>query len=460
MKIYTVVLALLIVSGTASAEPWYSPGEPFTRHQLQHQNDRHFDRVPITTWPLSPKTNAKTEGGGRISIGGANQTPLFRTFVDNGPREQGELAISAAGHNESAALRLDAQIVSEPADNRRYRFDGSYLAAKPGNWIIGAGAIERWWGPGWESSLVLSNNARPVPGLWLSRNQSYAPEWRWLSWVGPWHFTTFIGQLERDRAIADARLLGARFTFMPLTGLEVGLSRTAQWAGEGRPSNLRSLKDLAVGNTNQTHRLSAGNQLGSIDVRYGFPIGTQSMAFYVQMMGEDEAGAFPAKKSYLGGMDWTTNLLSRSQRWYIEASDTTSDSLFGNNNYNITYEHSGYRTGYRYRGRNIASTYEGDATTVSGGLFHFAGPGHVFSLTVTWADLNRADNVRLERGGSSVDFFVPSERQRVWISRIGYERPLLGGNLAVQFEARDTAIQLMDEQQDRFQVSGSWRYSF
>ena len=41
--------------------------------------------------------------------------------------------------------------------------DGSYIAARLGNWSASFGQVERWWGPGWDGSLILSTNARPIP---------------------------------------------------------------------------------------------------------------------------------------------------------------------------------------------------------------------------------------------------------------------------------------------------------
>ena len=38
-----------------------------------------------------------------------------------------------------------------------------------GNWSIAASTQDRWWGPGWDGSIILSNNARPIPSLTLDR---------------------------------------------------------------------------------------------------------------------------------------------------------------------------------------------------------------------------------------------------------------------------------------------------
>ncbi|HBC34390.1 MAG TPA: capsule assembly Wzi family protein, partial [Marinobacter adhaerens] len=40
--------------------------------------------------------------------------------------------------------------VADPLDGEEFRLDGSYVAATAGNWVLGVGAIDRWWGPGWQ----------------------------------------------------------------------------------------------------------------------------------------------------------------------------------------------------------------------------------------------------------------------------------------------------------------------
>ena len=63
-----------------------------------------------------------------------------------------------------------------------------------GNWSASLGKVDRWWGPGWDGSLILSTNARPIPAISLDRRIAEPFENKWLSWIGPWSFHSFIGQ--------------------------------------------------------------------------------------------------------------------------------------------------------------------------------------------------------------------------------------------------------------------------
>jgi len=85
-----------------------------------------------------------------------------------------------------------------------------------GNWSLSAGYLDRWWGPGWEGSLILSDNARPVPSFGIDRIEAQPFTLPVLRWLGPWRFSTFMGQLEEDRDYPEALLFGMRFESRPL----------------------------------------------------------------------------------------------------------------------------------------------------------------------------------------------------------------------------------------------------
>ncbi len=126
-------------------------------------------------------------------------------------------------------------------------FDGSYIAYRLGNWIFRAGAIEQFWGPGVDNSLIMSGNAKPLPAMSVTREQSTAFETPWLSWLGQWGFTAQMAQLESTRVIPDALLWSTRVNFRPLQQLEIALSWSAQWAGDGQPSSAGDFIDMVTG---------------------------------------------------------------------------------------------------------------------------------------------------------------------------------------------------------------------
>ena len=122
----------------------------------------------------------------------------LRDFADT-PREEGELALRASWLTDHFALNLQGSYVADPDDDKDLRADGSYLGVNFGNFMLSAGFMERWWGPGWDGSLILSTNARPIPSLTLERNYTDPFKTKWLSWIGPWRASIAMGEAEVAR---------------------------------------------------------------------------------------------------------------------------------------------------------------------------------------------------------------------------------------------------------------------
>ena len=113
----------------------------------------------------------------------------------------------------------------------------------PPAWGTGRRALGRWSAGGaqcWDGSLILSTNARPIPAISIDRRVPEPFETKWLSWIGPWSFHSFIGQMEDERDTSidypNHYLWGMRGEVRPtlIDGLEIGFFRTLQLGGDGR----------------------------------------------------------------------------------------------------------------------------------------------------------------------------------------------------------------------------------
>jgi len=265
------------------------------------------------------------------------------------------------------SIQLNAQVVASPADGEDYRADGSAVAVILGNFSISANTLDRWWGPGWDGSLILANNARPIPALSIDRNFTDAFESKWLRWLGPWDLAVHFGQFESDRHVPNTRFFGMRFNFKPFPSLEIGLSRTAQWCGDGRPCGLDTFIDLLLGKDNVGDdgidlSNEPGNQLAGIDIRWATTVFKQPIAVYGQFIGEDEAGGFPSR--YLGQLGLETSGMLGTRwpyRWFGELAGTSCDFYQSTEIFNCACDHGIYETGYRYRGRVVGHAYDNDA---------------------------------------------------------------------------------------------------
>jgi hypothetical protein len=389
-----VGLLLLLASVCTGAAPWTEPGDQRLRHHVQVLADAVLIRVPVNTWPLmwdeimdelglirgkvlTPKQQravsyisdaferqTKTVNY-RVATRAGEQIDPIRGFGDVRRNEQ-EATASVEYIGGVWAGRLQFSWADDPLDGRQYQHDGSYLSTLLGNWALTIGSLDRWWGPGWDSALILSNNARPIPGISLQRNSAEPFKTAFLRWLGPWQLVMFAGQLEDDRVVPSAKLFGMRVNFRPLQWLELGLSRTAQWGGDGRPQNFDSFVDVAIGNDNTgdggiTSGNEPGNQLAGIDWRASWAGADTTLAFYGEIIGEDEAGLLPSRRIVTLGLDGTFFALGSEFRIYLESTDTASERRYATARYDYTYEHAAYRSGYRYRGRAIGASIDNDS---------------------------------------------------------------------------------------------------
>jgi len=487
-------LCIGLSASSQAATPWVQAGDLTARHHIEALQSQGCLKGVTLSWPISwaavmkgyrlalaqqspdqasacknqhsaylqqaLEATRKATTGAELTLGGATQEPLYTSFSSQVEDEAtSQIALYSMG--ERWAANLAVSYVDGERDDTHLRFDDTYLAGIVGNWQLGVGAVDRWWGPGWQSSLTLSNNARPVPGLWMSRHMPLAPESPWLSWIGPWDLQVIAGQLENDRAVPEARLLGARFVFNPLDSLQIGLTRLAQWGGEGRPQGLDSFWNAVIGRDNgETSGLKEGedpsNQLGGFDFRLSLTPGDVPVGLYGQFIGEDEAGGMPSKYSSLAGLDMVTGLGQGSQRFFLEATETVAGSWISDRRHSVAYEHSTYRSGFRHYGRNMATTWEGDARAVTLGLQQYFRNGVTVGLNLSRATLNQGGTVRAVIAEDGAATLQSVEEQDIALAELRIQHPMLGGRLDWLLSATDEPVETVFEERERFTAGLQW----
>ncbi len=354
--------------------------------------------VPVqqTLQRLLARAERETQRGqhhlhGRLAA--AEKPTRLRSFQDT-PREEAEVSAGISWFGEHLSIDLNATYVDEPDDDEDIRADGSQIALDFWNLTLAASTLERWWGPGWDGSLILSNNARPIPAITLGRNRTQAFKTKWLSWIGPWDFSLIWGQLEEERVIPNARFFGLRFNFRPVPSLEIGFSRTAQWCGDDRPCDFDTFMDLFFGRDNVgddgiTPENEPGNQLAGVDFRWTNQWFGRPLSFYGQFTAEDEAGGYPSRYMAQFGLEFSGYFRNRwSYRWYAELAGTSCDVL-KDDIFNCAYNHGIYETGYRYRGRVIGHSAENDSRIVSSGVVFVNGDDSQWNALIRFGELNR-----------------------------------------------------------------------
>ncbi len=447
--------ALLCIPLSVGAAPWIKPDNIEARHHIELLSAAGVLSTPITQWPvmwrsigpdlkaaLHKKLSAReresvllllgeynaarkpVHGSATLRYADQERTVLGGFGHGNQAPSYAEVSAGFTSGSWAGELKVGYAITKEAEEHRR--LDGSYLATALGNWAFSVGAVDKWWGPGWQNSMILSDNARPVPGINVQRVNTAPFDTPLLSWLGPWQFSAFIGQLESDRAVPEAKLLGMRVAFKPVHWLEVGLSRTAQWGGEGRPENLDTFSDLLIGRDNRgdnsvTIDNEPGNQLGGVDIKVSHSVPWGSLGTYLNAIGEDEAGGAPSRYVYTAGFDGTIAAQAGTLRWFTEYTDSAAGALDDEYHFNYAYEHGIYQTGYRYKGRPLGASIDSDSRMTTLGLHWYMNDGNAWRLRWSEVDLNR-DGGRITgfSGKGSVAQLSYHWRTHAWAIDAGY----------------------------------------
>ncbi|MDE0756020.1 MAG: hypothetical protein OSB26_15370 [Woeseiaceae bacterium] len=215
-----------------------------------------------------------------------------------------------------------------------------------------------------------------MPGVGLQRISSLPYKSKWLSWMGPWTFTTFMNLMDDECVVEDGWLFGMRGSFRPTRGLEIGLSRAAQWCGDGRPCDMQTFLRLLNGNDNAGANVDPedepGNQLGGIDIRWTL-LRQVPVALYMQWIAEDtrKTGAQLHLWMQQVGVEYWGMIGEVSHRTHFEVTNSSSHkgSLGeGSAVANVAYGHSIFKTGYRYNGRALGFSGDGDTLVLLDGL--------------------------------------------------------------------------------------------
>ena len=414
-----LVAALFLSSVNLYAEPWIDTRNAWLRADIERLARAGIINVPINTWPLmwsgviedmqraasAPRAPSIEGSFVRVMAAGKRATDSFesikslRLTVADEPslsrhyghdaREQTQLSLRRQGMSQHLAYNLEVTKVSDPQDGEKSRYDNSYIGFIWGNWALMLGDIERWWGPAWTSSLILSNNARPTTSMMLQRNYSDPFTFPVLSNLGPWTASAFVSELDDQRHINNAKLFGLTLGFKPRPNVEINLRRTAQWGGDGRPQSFDNFIKLLTGGADNCGDISCkadepGNQLGAIDMSWYLPI--IDTTIFGQTVGEDEAGYLPSRSSRQWGLKRNFDALGITGDLFVEFDNTTTVTY--SSRYNILYNHSIYQTGYRYRGRSLGATWDNDSKVTSVGFTGYLANGDGLELRYSSGEIN------------------------------------------------------------------------
>jgi hypothetical protein len=231
---------------------------------------------------------------------------------------------------------------------------------------IELGRDSLWWGPGYQGSLIMSNNAEPFRIVKVSTPGPIELPWI-LRILGPSKLAWFLTELESDRVVSDAKLTGARFHFKPHPAVEFGASRVIMFGGSGMPSvDLVDYLKMWRPGREQVRN----NQLAGVDVSVLLPLGPElpvrSIKLYGDFAGEDEAGSIPSNWGKLLGIQFNDIFRTARTDLRVEYADNHVPS-----EPNVFYTHNMYRSGYTYEDRIIGHHMGTDARDLFVRLTHY-----------------------------------------------------------------------------------------
>lgn len=237
---------------------------------------------------------------------------------------------------------------------------GNELVLKQGyvvydfGWDLIAGRDSLWWGPGRHGAVLLTNNAEPFTMVRIANPKPVILPWT-FKYLGPFDFTCFAAQLERDRAdVAAPYLWGMRVNFKPHPVLDLGLARTALLGGRGRPTTAETWLNQVIGRDDHfvdDSSSDTGDQRAGYDLKLTLPFAAQPIQVYMEADGEDSYHHFlPRYWAYLYGLYLPQALSLERLEFRFEWAQT-----FDNNSVRPTswYLNGIYTSGYTYKGRII-----------------------------------------------------------------------------------------------------------
>ncbi len=468
-------LGVVFLAGFAavvSAEPWIDTSNMALRTEIQFLADQGLIKAPVTTYPLmweaiaedldkvdATQLNALTSNAyfnvlnqlsfarqniASIKLNISNDDNRVVSFGEDF-RDKNSLTLSYSAMGSWWALKVSPRYVYDPDDDDNFRLDESYVAGFIGNWVVSVGLQDRWLAPGWDTNLSMTNNARPMPGIALTRKNS--KPFRLIfteDYQIPWTVTTFMSNMGTDRTVRNALLWGFRLNFKPHKRLEIGITRLAQWAGDGRPSGFGTFWDLLLGRDNCgfdglncDNNQEPGNQQAGYDARLSLPFFGHNIGIYGQSFAEDGSDSstkFWTKAKPQVGIDTTVSLFRVPTLIFLEYTDSLAFCGDGKERGigNCYYEHHIYNTGLRYKGRVIGNIYDNDAKSYVLGMVSQMTNDASWQWSLRYVELNKDNSDRYpgEPNGNSLTeisedmILLSGKYQRVY----GRWKFTIGGN--------------------------------
>ena len=180
-KILFSILLIFLFSpiNLFSSEIWLEPKDELLVKKFEFYSNNLNHSLDSTSYPIS-RAKLKTTSSDKLleiyssrnnfrnkfSINYSNNIFSIRNISDTNRYEK-SVSLERTFENNSTAGKLSVIKSISSNSEDEYLFSGTHLSTIIGNSVLGIGFIERWWGPGNDNSLILSNYSDPQPGIYL-----------------------------------------------------------------------------------------------------------------------------------------------------------------------------------------------------------------------------------------------------------------------------------------------------
>ena len=410
------VFVIGTLSLSAFADPWLSGKDEFEVKKLEYFSIKNQFSIDSSAYPIplalvrNPNEdmfnnmslmNEYIEVADKIiqreskkfinEIGFSSNSEFnpFR-FIDSKFKDKNSLFFSTSYLGERFASKLSITTFENPYQEKKYDFSDSYLALVSGNFILGVGNYDRWWGPSHHASLILSNYSKSSPGLFIRSLEGFTSPLPLIRSFGKLNFSFFANQLESKRAIKNPFLISGRLSLNPVNGLTIGLTRSIMFGGDGKDNSLKALWDSIRGDASTMQGKSDSNidnELAGFDLKYSFSVRDTVWSIYGQYIGEDGTDYWPWRTFYSLGSEWIFQNKGLLNSISIEYYDTF---YYGEDiGDNVIYEHGTYLTGYRYKGNPIGAFIDGDSEYINLSIQSEMNEKNSFKLSFIYGDFSK-----------------------------------------------------------------------
>ena len=235
---------------------------------------------------------------------------------------------------------LSSQLSLNFNDHDKLHFDNSYVNYKKGIANLSIGKVDRIWSFSEKSSLILSSNSRALEALSLKLENRFNTNW--LPSSANWSVELINGSTKNSYNGKNSMLSGARVVISPSDKLNFEILQTAQWGDQNDKLYSPNIDALLFRNTNDGINSNI-NKMAGFGLSYSVPLNKNTIRFYGQAIGEDEASNLPSCYAFMAGLELTAPKMKFPTILTFEAVDTrTKKSTNGYCGTNAMYNNNTY----------------------------------------------------------------------------------------------------------------------